>query len=124
MTRSSDRAAPAVQIHGGATNQAERRRDEGMANALASAEARGSDWCDSFVAAVKSKALRFPSFLAEDVLEVCPAPHGVNPKATGGLMHRAAALGYVRADGYAPANSSNRSPKTLWKSLIYRGGGV
>lgn len=47
-------------------------------------------------------------------------PRPPNAKAWGAVMQAAQRAGIVIADGYAPANSSNRSPKVRWKSLTFR----
>lgn len=102
--------------------EALRAREDGMANALCSAEARGGSWPANFVEAVRLVAMSREFFLAEAVLARCPEPSDVTPRATGPLMQRAARLGYCVAAGAAPAKTSNGSFKVRWRSLVWRGG--
>lgn len=100
---------------------AERRRDAGMARVEASTLRRDPGFEERALDAVRVYAEQHAQFLAEDVRKVCATPEDVNPKCWGPLFKRAQHLGWIHPHGTAPANSSNRSPKTLWKSLIYRG---
>ena len=74
-------------------------------------------WKRDALAAVKDHCLRFQEFLAEHVPIVMP--EGADRRAMGSVMQDAVRAGYCEANGYAPAVSSNSSPKTKWKSLIY-----
>lgn len=100
---------------------AERRRGEGMARVEASTLRRDPQFEERALDAVRAYAERHAQFLAEDVRKVCPTPEGINQKCWGPIFTRANKRGWIHACGTAPANSSNRSHKTLWKSLIYRG---
>lgn len=110
--------APPAQV------QAELRRELGVSRAASRAQRHAPGWEDEAVAAVRKFAETHESFIAEDVRETCSVPKDVDPRAFGHVMRRAASLGIVRADGYAPANSSNRSPKVRWKSLVFAGGRI
>lgn len=62
-----------------------------------------------------------PRFLTEDLREWAYANGFARPpneKAWGSVMLSAVREKVIAADGYAPANSSNRSPKVRWKSLL------
>jgi hypothetical protein len=100
---------------------AEHRRAAGMARVEASTARRDPAFEERALDAVRRFAEQHLQFLAEDVRKVCATPENVNPKCWGPLFTRARNLGWIHPHGTAPANSSNRSPKTLWKSLIYRG---
>jgi len=58
-------------------------------------------------------------FLAEQFVEYATKRYGLLPppdgRAWGGPVRRAALAGKIRKVGYAPANTSNRSPKALWQ---------
>ena len=57
------------------------------------------------------------TFLIEDVVARV-ATRGVEPhdrRAAGAIAREASRLGLIESAGYAPANPSNRSPKTLWR---------
>jgi hypothetical protein len=99
---------------------AERRRGDGMARVEASTLRRDPDFESRALDAVRRYAEEHAQFLAEDVRKVCATPENVNPKTWGPLFTRARKHGWIRADGTALANSSNRSPKTRWASLIHR----
>lgn len=94
------------------------RRDDGIRRASEHAE----DECEGW----GLEALRFLTryagaadvpFLAEDVVlaAVGVVPSPPDARAWGGVFKRAAARGIVRRVGYAPARSSNLSPKCLWQ---------
>lgn len=93
------------------------RRDSGMQRA---AEHAGREWQDRAVGFVRRYARLYPRMLAENVRAMADANGFASPsnKAWGPVMQRAAREGIIKADGYAPANSSNRSPKTQWRSLL------
>lgn len=93
-------------------------RDVGMARAERGA---GSDWQRLALGYLREYvALDGAPFMAED-FRVFAEAHGLAPpansKAYGPLMMQAARLGIVRACGYAPAASSNGSPKVRWESV-------
>lgn len=96
---------------------AELRRDLGVARGQGSA---GSAWIERAVGYVMEyAAARGGSFLCEDVRSFA-TDRGFesppNPKSWGGVMRIACTRGIVHPAGYAPANSSNRSPKVLWRA--------
>lgn len=107
---------------GAARAEAEQRRDEGIENASSHAHALSSTWNGNALKAVELYAQSHEFFLCEQVREFCPVPFGVTERAWGGVFRTAVARGFVIADGVARANSSNRSHKTRWRSLIYAGG--
>jgi hypothetical protein len=97
-------------------------REQGHSAARAAADRASrldSDWKRAAVEAVKDHATRNREMLAEHVRIVIP--EGADRRAVGHVFREAQRLGYVRADGYAPAASSNGSPKCRWRSLIYEG---
>lgn len=97
---------------------AEARRDVGIARADAHSQRVAPAWRDQALAAVRAIALDRATFLAEEVRSFCSTPDEVDPKSWGPIMQQAKRLGWIHPQGYAPANSSNRSPKVLWKSLL------
>ena len=83
------------------------------------AERLAPGWQERALDSVRFWALHHETFLAEDVRHMIEIPESADPRAIGHVLRRARAAGICRADGYAPANSSNRSPKVRWRSLVY-----
>lgn len=100
---------------------AELRRDLGIACAAHAAERASPGWEVEACAQVMEYAKRHAHFAVEDVRAVYGTPEGIDAKAWGPAMKRAARLGIVKADGFVLVNCSNRSPRTNWKSLVYEG---
>lgn len=99
---------------------AEVRRDIGLARVETSA---GRTWVERAAEMFQKLPVPGEPFLVEDVREgaymmefIEPPP---NEKAWGAAVQLARRRGWVRPIGYAPANSSNRSPKVRWE--IVRG---
>lgn len=98
---------------------AEQRRDAGMAQTLSAAGRHAPGWEDDAIEAVREFARHHEHFPTEDVRAVAGTPEGVDGRAWGPILRRCAALGIVEADGFVLANSSNRSPKVRWRSLVF-----
>lgn len=75
-------------------------------------------WRESALDAVRAHAERHDTFLAEDVRPLIDLPDGADPRALGAVMRDAQRAGIVKADGYAPARSSNGTPKVRWRSMV------
>lgn len=94
------------------------KRDAGMARVQRSA---GDMWMDEALLVLKRfLATRMtPTFLVEDIRTFADLTgfKSPKPKAWGPVIKRAEKLGLVTADGYAPANSSNRSAKVQWRPV-------
>lgn len=106
------------------TSEAAARRDEGMTLAVEKADRDMEGWSEEAHQSLQFFATemgRGHRFLTEDVrayaefklLVVRPE----NERAWGAVMRRAAALGMIKKVGYAPAKSSNLSPKVQWEVL-------
>ena len=95
---------------------ASNRAEVGMTRAASKAERVRPGWHADALAAVRAHASANAVFLAEEVPYSLPLE--ADPRAFGSIMREAARLGFVIAAGYALANTSNRAPKTLWRSLI------
>ena len=96
-------------------------RDKGMAQSAAHADRETPNWQARAVGYVRLHATVHASFLCEDVRAMAEADgFDLPPSKTawGSVMRQAAREGIVYADGYAPANSSRRGPKSLWRSLV------
>lgn len=101
---------------------AEARRDAGMALATDKADRDAEGWSADARAALVRYAQENPhlQFLAEHVRQwaegkgLVSAPE--NGRAWGSVFRNAAADGLIVRVGYAPADSSNRSPKCLWEA--------
>ena len=105
-----------------AREKAELRRDLGIARADARASRTDPAWRLAALEALRLHASSHDHFLVEDVAAAAGTPVGVDGRAWGAIAQAARRRGWIQADGYAPANSSNRSPKVLWRSAI--GGGA
>lgn len=97
------------------------RRDEAIARVVANADEREPGWPDRAYAAL----LRFCEqernpFIIEEAREWAEARGFITPphdhRAWGAIVQRAARAGVVLKDGYAPARSSNLSPKVRWRA--------
>jgi hypothetical protein len=97
---------------------AEARRDIGLARVEMSA---GMPWVERAAGLVRAYALKHGKFLVEDVRAAAAEWEMIedppNAKAWGAAVQLARRRGWVNACGYAPANSSNRSPKVLWEAV-------
>lgn len=98
------------------------RRDSGIDRVAASANSAIDGWTDIALEKVVSYAQGHESFLMEDVraalTEDFPGPP--DARAWGSVTRRAIKEGLIIKDGYAPARSSNLSPKPVWKSLVFK----
>jgi hypothetical protein len=110
----SDSAGPLFDL-------AEARAVAGMERAAGKAERKQFGWRANAVEAVRLYATTHAHFMAEDVLRVFPAPDDADARAFGAVMRDAAKAGFIVADGFAPAMTSNRSPKVRWASRVYVG---
>lgn len=100
--------------------EARERADTGMQLATDKADRDQAGWSDLAYLALEKFCLAHPwkHFLTEDVREwvekhgMVPAPE--NAKAWGSVMARAKREKLISSKGYAPARSSNLSPKVQW----------
>lgn len=101
---------------------AERRRDIGMARATDRADREKHKWSAKATHAVHLYCVQHPGtkFLGEDVREWAEGqrlvPAAPDERAWGSIFRSAAADGLLKRVGYAPAKSSNLSPKCLWSA--------
>jgi hypothetical protein len=102
--------------------QAEARRDAGMELAVEKADRDREGWSGDALDCVEMFCKAHGAghqFLTETVrlyaetFAIIEAPE--NERAWGAVMRRAAKDGLIRKAGYAPAASSNLSPKVLWE---------
>jgi len=101
---------------------ARRRRDTGIGRSADHAHRVDPLWQERAVRVVALYARYHEHFQAEDVRDVAETtsmPLPPDGRAWGAVMKRAAKEGIVKADGYAPSNSSNKSPKVRWMSLVF-----
>jgi len=94
------------------------RGDAGADRAASKAERTQPGWIDRAAEAVRGFASEQGplSFTIEEAREGFQAPEGVDLRAWGNVTRRAIRLGYIEPTGdYAPAASSNNSPKRLYR---------
>lgn len=97
------------------------RRDDGMQQAIDHAEAVKAGWRKDALELFRRYALTHELFLTEDVREANPGfhvPPECDERAWGQVARDAIKNGYVERAGFAPAKSSNCSPKVMWRSLL------
>jgi hypothetical protein len=93
------------------------RRDLGMARAADHADRVEPGWTETALDLLRSFLVAHPAaFLAEEFRAWASGQLSAPPdaRAFGAVMTAAKKLGMVEFVGYAPANSSNRSPKCRW----------
>lgn len=81
----------------------------------------GGEWRDAATLALQKFLMQLPpgkQFMTEDLREqvepIIGLPH--DGRAWGHIIQSAARAGWIRRVGYAPARSSNLSPKPLWEA--------
>lgn len=95
------------------------RRDVGMQRAVDHADRVTDGWREIARAHVEEFARKHSTFLAEDVIAAArDVPEPPTRKAWGAVIQRAAREGIIEKIGFAPAKTSNCSPKVLWRSRI------
>lgn len=95
------------------------RGHRGARQAASRASKIDPGWRSEALAAVRAHAVRNPRFLTEHV--AVRIPDGADRRALGHVVKEAERLGWIAADGFGAATSSNGSAKVAWKSLIYCG---
>lgn len=101
------------------TEHAEVRRDLGIERAGDHADRVDEGWTDRAAAEIAAFArLKGEPFVIEEVRPEAEARIGTPPdeRAWGAATKKAARAGSIKKVGYAPTNSSNRSPKVQWVS--------
>lgn len=96
---------------------AEQRRDDGIRRAVEHADAVVMDWSSHALVKLLEYAAMHDIFMVEDVrvyAEVKGLPAPPDGRAWGAVVQRAAKSGQIIKLGYAPARSSNLSPKVQW----------
>ena len=102
----------------------ENRRDLGILRAQNKAHSEcGEEWtahAATFIYHYASEVAKGQPFLLEDAREIAHrppynVPEQSNARAWGGAIQYAARKGWIKKSGYAPARSSNLSPKCLWQ---------
>lgn len=92
------------------------RRDVGMSRSVNHA---GAVWAATAFAFVVRYALTHSEpFMTEDVIRAAASeglPEPPDRRAFGAIMKKAQREGHIVADGYAPAATSNCSPKVRWR---------
>jgi len=112
---------PAIDAMHGRTS-AEGRRDKGITRSTQHAEHATPGWnaqADALLREFLVDVAFGKDFLAEEFVDWVRGKIADPPDARswGGVIQRGAKRGMMRRCGYAPANSSNRSPKCLWRAI-------
>jgi hypothetical protein len=93
------------------------RRDDGMRRAVEHADAVEASWSARAHALLLEYAVLHGEWMVEDLRDwtlVHGLPNPPDGRAWGAVVQRAARSGAIVRVGYAPAKSSNLSPKCLW----------
>ena len=97
------------------------RRDAGIAQAEDHANAVEPNWSEDALHLLEQFCRQATApFIIEEVrafAEDRGFASTTDERAWGGVIRRAAAKGLIRKIGYAPAKSSNLSPKCLWEAV-------
>lgn len=94
------------------------RADLGAERAASKADRLDPGWCDQAAEEIRAFARQaVADFTVEQARATCtPPPEGAALRAWGHVTRRATSLGYIERTGaYAPAASSNGSPKPLYR---------
>ena len=99
------------------------RRDNGIQRAVAHAEKETERWAQRATMYLTDLIDRrgFKPFLFEELIEIAIREGVAAPpdgRAWGGIARRLAKAGVIRNLGYAPAKTSNLSPKVLWGKTV------
>ena len=120
-TATHDLFTPQSSIAAVKTKAAALARDDGMRRSVEHADVVSHAWSTLAYLHFRRYAERNETFLTEDVRDAALAA-GVHeppdPRAWGAVAMRAARAGLIERAGYAPAKSSNLSPKVLWRSKV------
>lgn len=76
-------------------------------------------WRAAAASALRKHAETHQRFMAEDLRGLVPP--NADRRAMGAVITDARRAGLIVRDGWAPAATSNCSPKPVWKSQVYRG---
>lgn len=103
-------------------DEARARRDVGMHNSVEHAEAATPGWQDEAAELlqqfVNARRRAGRTFMAEDFVAWASHVGLADPpdkRAFGAVIRRGALAGVIIKTGYAPAKSSNLSPKVQWR---------
>lgn len=100
---------------------AEAKAEDGIQRAGDHADAEEPGWTDIAAEEIRDYARSTGEpFLIEDVVAISRAGPPPDGRAWGAATRKASRAGWIVRIGYAPANSSNRSPKCLWASAEQR----
>jgi hypothetical protein len=88
---------------------------DGMKAAEDAANHVEPSWSERALEAMLETGRALGKFTIEDVREACKVESPTDQRAWGGVVQRAARLHLITRVGYAPAKSSNGSPKPVWR---------
>lgn len=93
---------------------ASERMHQGMRSASAG---EGAEWPQAAMRLIRTFTQMIPgqTFLVEQLNQWAGSERPGNGKAWGPIIQKAARMGIIERAGYAPALTSNNSPKCLWR---------
>ena len=98
---------------------AERREVPGLPSGMVAAEERARlvspGWPERALEALLAAGRRLGRFTVEDARELAGVEAPTDQRAWGAVVNRASRRGLIRRVGFAPARSSNGSPKPVWE---------
>lgn len=103
--------------------QAVSRRESGIFRGEVGANAEIDGWSDLALERIVEYAASHETFLMEEVRRSLPEdfPEPSDARAWGVVTRKAVKDKIIsRTENYAPARSSNLSPKPVWSSLIFK----
>lgn len=88
---------------------------DGMKAAEEAANIVEPSWSDKALDAMLEAGKALGNFTIEDVRAACKVESPTDERAWGGVVQRASRKKLIVRIGYAPAKSSNGSPKPVWR---------
>ena len=90
---------------------------DGMRAAEENANRKEQGWSLRALSALLDTGKRLGTFTIEDLRESCQVDSPTDQRAWGGVINYASRHKLIRRVGYAPARSSNGSPKPVWEVI-------
>lgn len=91
---------------------------DGMHAAEEAANRSEPCWSERALAALLEAGRQLGRFTIEQARETCNVESPTDGRAWGGVVNKASREGLIIRIGFAPAKSSNGSPKPVWKVAV------